>query len=383
MLIDKASPHALFDLMVADVSPSLEQLAAQAGPSGVSAPAGRLIWQTAGSFRRFVEDSEVRRRFGLAHGAMNLALNCDPYTRDRESVQALKRFHLHLIYWRAPELGQLQDVGVAGEETDSFTLRQCLDPVSFIAPSLLETCISNTELEAFTARWLGRDDGAVCVGRRPLGALLQLDNWEQLQRPQFEQLVRLLDSRISQLTQTLLSCLTGVAHPPGRWRRHHLLPLNEIDTRLAAADLGPGNRVALLKLAALLRDLRQPVLERLRHGSRRQRMHAMCLNQPSYSLSLGSQSGVAEDDRPVLKIQLKLFSGIGGAGLISLPGIPSLRIIRGHGRFSPADWRRRAEFQREFAAFNGVELTRADGVGALLRPGPIGALEELQSGWVR
>jgi hypothetical protein len=177
--------------------------------------------------------------------------------------------------------------------------------------------------------------------------------------------------------------LTGAVHPPGNWRRHRLLPLNEIDSRLAATDLGASNRAAVLQLATLLRDLRQPVLERLRRGGRRQRMHAMTLNQPSYSLSLGSQSGVVEHDGPLLKIQLKLFSGIGGAGLISLPGIPSLRVIRGHGRFSTADWRRRSEFQREFAAFNAAALTRSDGVGAMLRPGPIGALDELESGWVR
>jgi hypothetical protein len=388
-LIDKASPHALFDLMVADVSPTPPGQAEQAAPSGVIAPAGRLIWQTAASFQRFVEDGEVRRRFGLARGAMNLALNCDPYTQDRESVQALKRFHIHLIYWRESELSQLGRASTLAAETDPYTLRQCLDPVSFIAPPLLRTCLPNTELEPFKARWLSPDDGAVCHGRRPLGALLQLDNWDQLQQPAFEQLVRIIDTRIGQLSRNLLRCLTGAEHPPGKWRRHRLRPLAEIQTMLAASDLDPGNQDALLRLASVLRDLPKPVLERLRRGSRRQRTHSMTLNQPSYSLSLGSQAAAdghpdaLEHRHPVLKIQLKLFSGIGGAGLISLPGLPSVRVIRGHGRFSSADWRRRSELQRAFAAYNSEALRQANTLGTSLRLGPIGALGDLRSGWVR
>jgi len=388
-LIDKASPHALFDLMVTDLSAASRDKPSGPTPDGVSAPTGRLIWQTAANFHRFVNDADVQHRFGLAGGAMNLALNCDPFTRDRESVQALKQFHIHLIYWRSSELSQLQRSDVLGDETDPYRSRQCLDPLSFIWPRLLQDCLPESDLAALGARLLEPDSGAVCAGRRPLGALLQLADWDQLRAPAFERLVRSAHIRIDRFSRDLLRCLTGTEHPPAEWQRHRLLPLEAIAGNLAASALSAENQAVMLKLAAALRDIPQPVLERLRHGPRYRRVHCMSLNQPCYSLSMSALPGAEEhadwlDHRaPRLNLQLKLFSGIGGAGLISLPGIPSVRVVRGRGCFSPADWRQRTEFQRAFAAYNSTALMQPNGIGARLEVGPVGRLTDLQAGWVR
>jgi hypothetical protein len=93
-LIDKVSPHSLFDLMVSEISDP-----PKATPDAVDPATGRVLWRTGLAFVRFVSDPEVMRRFDLADGELHLALNCDPNTHDRESVQAAKQFHLHLLYW--------------------------------------------------------------------------------------------------------------------------------------------------------------------------------------------------------------------------------------------------------------------------------------------
>jgi hypothetical protein len=88
----------------------------------------------------------------------------------------------------------------------------------------------------------------------------------------------------------------------------------------------------------------------------------MTLNQPCYSLNLraaarGPEAGAGTDARAVdLILQPKLFSGIGGAGLLGLGGVPSVRVLRGFGTFSAEQWHERAAFQRDFARHNQDQL---------------------------
>jgi hypothetical protein len=103
-LIDKVSPHSLFDLMVSETS-----IRTKATPDAVEPLTGRTLWRTGLSFARFVSDPEVMTDFDLADGELHLALNCDPNTNDRESVQAAKQFHLHLLYWPGRALEAVTD----------------------------------------------------------------------------------------------------------------------------------------------------------------------------------------------------------------------------------------------------------------------------------
>ena len=151
-LIDKAAPHALFDLMLSEVSPPSAEHPAKADASAVAPATGRVLWQTAANFRRFVTSPEIRRAFDLDGGWLQLALNCDPHTHDRESVQALKQFHLHLIYWRACELQPLQQVEPLADQRDPMLMRQCLDPLSFLGPALLYERLADLDLEILASR---------------------------------------------------------------------------------------------------------------------------------------------------------------------------------------------------------------------------------------
>jgi hypothetical protein len=385
-LIDKVSPHALYDLMLTEVSPPEAGRAPKADAGSVDPITGRILWQSAANFHRFTTMPEIRRAFELDNGWLQLALNCDP-TTDRESVQALKSFHLHLIYWRAPELRPLRQAERFADQRDPYLSRQCLDPISFLTPLLLEDCLADLDLEPSGASWLPADAEASCTGCRPLGSLLLLPSWDGLATPAFERLIRALHQRLLETAERLLYAFTGMTRAPAPWHRHRLLPMRQIAANLEPLGLRAEVREALLELAQRLRNLSPPLGAFLRRRSATQRMHCMTLRQPCYSLSLSAMDArgratTGAQGPLILSIQPKLFSGIGGAGLVSLPGLPSVRVLRAHGQYSESDWMRRAAFQQRFAAYNTQSLIASpQGRGGELLCGPIHHFRGAASGW--
>jgi hypothetical protein len=83
----------------------------------------------------------------LSGGQLHLALNCDPNTVDRESVQAAKQFHLHLLYWTAAELAALsrssRPPSRLADETSAFRRRQCMDPLGFLGAHVMHRALSD------------------------------------------------------------------------------------------------------------------------------------------------------------------------------------------------------------------------------------------------
>ena len=188
-LVDKVSPHALHDLMLSEVSERPKST-----PEAVAHRTGRMLWQTGLGFVRFVSDADVRREFALDGAQCQLALNCDPNTLDRESVQAAKQFHLHLLCWTPQELTALAQPQRLGEIGDARMRRQFLDPLAFLGARLISEALAGldpAEDPALAgAAWLPDNPAAVCAGRRPLGALLRLPGWQVLGEPGFEALAQ-------------------------------------------------------------------------------------------------------------------------------------------------------------------------------------------------
>jgi hypothetical protein len=395
-LVDKVSPHALHDLMLSEVSERPKST-----PDAVAHRTGRMLWQTGLGFVRFVSDAGVRREFSLDGAQCQLALNCDPNTLDRESVQAAKQFHLHLLCWTPQELTALARPQRLGEIGDARMRRQFLDPLAFLGARLISEALAGldpAEDPALAgAAWLPDDPAAVFAGRRPLGALLRLPGWQVLGEPGFEALIRRLHRRLDDTARALLDTFTGHREPPEPWHRHPLRPPHAIAKRIDALGFSAEVRAGLHRLAAGLRDLPAASARRLAGATPSARMHCMTLNQPCYGLNLmaygniqdngagsGHSPGAAEAAAPIdaaevlLVVQTKLFSGTGGAGLLALNGIPSVRILRGQGAYSARQWQRRAAFQRAFAEHNGAALTSLFGGGC----GPVRRLIDFDKGWV-
>jgi hypothetical protein len=380
-LVDKAIPHAKYDLMLSETSAEDKP-----GPCDVAPLTGHALWRTGLELVRFVSAPDVMTRFGLQGGLLHLALNCDPNTRDRESVQAAKQFHLHLLYWTAAELAPLAAArsGPRAAEHDVRTRRQLLDPLTFAGARLVAALLKDVDLSMAGAELLDCDDAAVAAGTRPTGAVIRLPGWHVLGDAAFEDLIRRLHRRLDAAAGLLREVFTGSAAVPAPWQRLPLRARADTMAAIAGLDLPAPVQDALGRLAAALRDLPAPVLARLRAGPAEPRKHLMTLNAPSYSLNLHAPirntaaTPVAAAREVLLSIQPKLFSGTGGAGLLWLDGVPSVRIRRGVGAFSQAEWRARTDWQRAFALHNAAALA------ALLGPGceQVRRFADCDRGWV-
>ncbi len=239
-LVDKALPHSLFDLMLTEVSAR-----PRSTPMDVEPVTGRTLWRTGLNFVRFCSDPRVIRDFRLAGGELHLALNCDPHTLDRESVQAAKQFHLHLLYWPRPALIPLVGAERLGLVGDRQLRRQALDPVSFLGADLIAEHLAALDLSLPGARVLGPDPAAVLDGTRPLGCLIALPGWAVLAEPAFEDLVRRVHGLLADLSADLLHAFTGRRDIPAPWHRHPLRPGAEILSRLADLPYSPRTRAGL------------------------------------------------------------------------------------------------------------------------------------------
>jgi hypothetical protein len=377
-LIDKASPHSLFDLMLSEISDP-----PKATPDAVEPITGRTLWRTGLAFVRFVSDPDVMRRFDLADGELHLALNCDPNTHDRESVQAAKQFHLHLLYWSGRMLTPLESAGRFGAVADARLRRQAIDPLAFLGARLIHESLTGLDLGVPGARLAKPDDRPAIRGDRPLGCLIELPGWQVLADPAFEALIRRLHLRLETLAADLLEVFTGQRRAPLPWHRHPLRSSREIAKGLAAQPMSVGTRAGLRALSRALRDLSASTAYRLRLADPRRRMDLMTLNQPCYALSLHApernRPGARLEDAGLvhLAIQPKLFSGIGGAGLLMLGGVPSVRILRGEGCLSVESWQHRSAFQRDFAQFN--QIVQADAPD--IRFEPLKRFSDPHTGW--
>ncbi|MEY6431338.1 hypothetical protein ABC977_02830 [Thioalkalicoccus limnaeus] len=358
-LIDKATPHALYDLMLSEVS-----VDEKPSPRDVALATNQSLWRIGSNFIAFVSDPAVRRDFGLAGGVPHLAMNCDPNTRDRESVQAAKQFHLHLICWTRDELAGLARPDRFAEVAQVTTRRQVLDPLAFVAARLLPPMLGDRPLQPLGGRWLAPDDRACLDGTRPFGASIRLPGWSVLAQPAFGVMIQVIHDRLITLATLLLEAFTGKLMSPDPWRRHRLLAAERIRANLRELALPVEACTALEVFAARLRDLPEAVVRRLARGGSVRRQHLMTLNLPSYALCLHGAGGAAAtpDSAVDLSIQPRLFSGIGGAGLVGLAGVPCVRIARGRGRYSFAQWAERARFQRDFATFNQRQMADLDGL---------------------
>ena len=214
-LVDKAIPHALFDLMLSEASPRDKST-----PVDVLPITGQLLWLTGLELVRFVSEPEHQRAFGLTGGQLRLAINCDPNTADRESVQAAKQFHLHLLYWTANELSALRQPSRLADEHSPVRRRQCLDPLSFLGARVLHAALSDFELGIADAQLLPCDAAGMVDGSRPLGCVIRLPGWQVLELPAFEDMIRRLHQRLAQTGERLLDAFTGHGEPPAPWQRY-------------------------------------------------------------------------------------------------------------------------------------------------------------------
>ena len=349
--IDKAVPHSQYDLMCAEVS-----AAAKATVRDIGRQTAAAVWRSAYNFVAFVSRPEIQRTYGLEGGQLHLAMNCDPNTRDRESIQASKQFHLHFLYWTRRELAALQRVG-RGADVRSLLERRLVDPLAFVAPAVVAERLATRDLDRSTMRLLPFHPADSIYGRKPMGCLIRLSDWGVVRSPEFVDTIDRIHHCIAETGAQLQQAFTGQTQPPDVWCRYALLPFAVIRDNINRLGFSTRTTAALHHLAGALIDVSPRLMDFMkRHGDARRRH--LVLNNPCYALNLytPARNSLAAPlivaPEVYLIIQVKLFSAIGGAGLLCLNEVPCVRIVREQGSFSERLWCQRARFQSDFVSYN-------------------------------
>jgi hypothetical protein len=353
VLVNKLYPHGLHDMMVLSLDdPPKPSIA------GLGVPATAVVLGLAERFLEYVGDPEVIKRFHLDEGCFHFCYNYDPDTLDRESGMADKRFHLHLNYW-SREIDKLSPRPFGSLSNLSWR-RRLIDPITSlgeqIAYDLLSGAIGDIPLLPPNPK---RD---LCLGLPP-GLKIRFDGWSVLRDPVTVETLRNLHTELSSAHALIVRAFTNDDRPPGRWRRHSLLPASTIRSNVAAiSGLSEASKQGLVVLAEALQDVSSLAMEAFRN-KKWLRIQHLAMAGLNYSLGLYAQQTNRIGD-PLLKngpvylvVQTKLFADIGGAGIPYMKALPIVRIQRGDGVFNSRQIRNRDDFQAGFVAYADAWLS--------------------------
>ncbi|MDH6115673.1 hypothetical protein P3T36_007290 [Kitasatospora sp. MAP12-15] len=248
--IDKAFPHALYDLMLLVARDDVLRTHVANTPDAVLA----ALLAAARAFADFTHSPAAQRRFGLTGSQLGIGWNHDP-TIDRDNGQWWdKRLHLHLNCWTAPVRATVHPVRLA-EITDATTRRSLIDPVAHLAHRVMADALHTTPLPPgcqLLAPNLTRD---AALGL-PIGLKLTLPGWDFLTTAHCRALLRSLHATADAAYRDLATAFTGSADTPPAWTRPRLLASADVHGSLDALPwLSDGARTDLLRLRAALRNL--------------------------------------------------------------------------------------------------------------------------------
>ena len=357
--VDKVSPHSSIDLMCTEISEPLK-----ATVNDIGRETGELMCRSAYHFVEFVSRPDIIDSFGLQDGEVHLGVNCDPNTRDRESIQASKQFHMHFLYWKQSELNGLQTLRQEIPGPSELLRQRLLDPLLFLGAAMVQERLRGISFE-MPGITLKPFDPADSIERGlPLGCLMQLDDWSVLNSGAFVALIQRIHEIIKLGAQQLNAALTGRTDSPAAWQRFDLLPQRTIADNIDKLGYSAGIVEQLKFLAAKLHNV-SPALMTYFKRHKYARIRHLSLNNPAYALNLYSprpnklEKPLIDSNEIYLNIQLKMLSAIGGSGLVALRRIACCRILRNQGTFSEQAWSMRTRFQEQFCAYNYAMLKDA------------------------
>ena len=337
--VDKAFPHALFDLMLLVARD--EGICRHVGHA--PEPVLEFLLDAARRFRAFT--LEHAERFALLGAPIAVGWNYDP-TSDRDNGQWWdKRLHVHFNAWPRPVADAAR--AVALREIASETARRSLiDPVAFLGEHVLHDVLDGAPLPP-GARVLPGDVGRDRALGLATGWKLALPDWETVAAPAMRVLLAQIHARAREAYDAIRRAMTGSTDLPGPWRRPALLAPEQVAESLDALPwLSPGARAGLLTLRDALREVtaRQMALLRDRPGLANR---FLSLEDLSYNISITPVPG--NPGTPCLTVQVKLISYIGSSP--ALGGAVASIIDRAGGPvLTAADAGTRRDFQQAFLA---------------------------------
>jgi len=361
-IVNKTVPHQLFDSMVISSSDRAVKTSIACLTHGERLEMLRMIH----GFVQYISEPRVIKGHNLDRAAFLASANFNPDNKDREGLQPIPRIHFHLNPMPWDQIKGLPSRAVPLSDIKSVGLRRVLfDPISAVAVNVLNDVLG--DLDGDLIRIPGWTPEQVISLGRPIGFHARLSRgWDTLLEPGFGDLLVEIHRRLDRTYRRLREAFLGTGDDFLVWARHRLYPPSVIKQRIRAMS-GLSDRVRrdLCILAHVLRDIPSSVMTGLRMVPSRQLI--MAIEGLAYAVSLYCDE-FNDCSRPIsgsgnvyLVYQVKLFSPVGGAGVVGLNGVHAVRLRRGCGpvSFTERDMRRRLAFQKGFAQYLGLPTAEA------------------------
>ena len=350
-LMDKKNSHSLLDMMILQTGDTPKATIEHLTPEEY-----RLTFSLVAHYADFINREEIIHRFGMEGSLPRFSFNHDPFTNDRESLQATRRFHLHMYLLESNMLEEIQERKRRyGQIENKFERQRLVDPMSFLSAHLIYDLITYhlPQNEFFTVMYPDGEE-AVRTGRS-LGLNIRLnEGWEVLKDEGFSNYFLNVHHAILFATEQVYFAMTGRDSVPPLGHRHQLLEIETIQENLRKLIwLSDFSRDGLLEMARTLRPVSRLVSEINKRHPEWAVYHVVAKSLP-YTVSIAPEYpiGAGVTDNPLyLNLSLRLFSDVGGAGLFGCLNTSAVKLKRGDGVFSELELKRRWDFQKEFFRF--------------------------------
>lgn len=344
-LVTKKYPHSMLDMM-------LISLNNRCSISEFSPTAVNEIMNICYLFIKFISIEDYIKKFSLNNGYAYIVFNYDANTTDRESGMSVKRFHIHLNYWRENEINMLSNNFKKINDISVKNQKRLLDPISYIGGEIIQEII---EKIGFKKIEVIKDRKG--LEEYPPGCIIKLKNgWNTLIDKEFSEFLINMHCMLDKYYTYFRKEFTqeDVSYKP--WERPKLLNRNRINEKINDMNISRKSKDNLIKISELLKNVSKAEIDYFKKH-KAIRINNLSLNGLAYSVAFYVDEFNEADKRFIKKnnlymiIRPTLFSDIGGAGLMGFPGFPVTRICRSQGVLSKQEHEIRFQYQNEFMEF--------------------------------
>lgn len=339
-LASKFKPHSDYELMLQSTDNILKS-----SPSDISSKSLNKVLKIGYKFIEFLSDPNVIKKYGMNQGYAYMVYNYDKHTTDRHSGMSKKDFHLHLNSWQKDTLNKLKEIDI--ENTSSFYIKSIADPLFDIAQILIYDALDSDELSKYLK------PANDINGEISYSGVYEIKNgWKSLNDENFAQLIQKIHDKLNERYAEILECFTGEKTVPERYTRHKLLPKAIIKSKIIATKMKESTKSVLLIKVDTLKSITPEQFEKIQQRPNF-RDTLISLRWLAYSLAFFSNAYISEDSPMVnqkayVNITPRLFTKIGGASILNMPGRELVKIDRGEGQVTDEEFEEKSNFHKDF-----------------------------------
>lgn len=345
-LMDKKNTHSLYDMMLIQVGEY-----SKASIQELTEKELEFTFEVASLFFKFVNEKQIYNFYGFNNGIPRVSYSFDPWTTDREGLQPIKRFHLHMYVMSPEDCDYIRNkkhryVNIV----NAYERRRLVDPVTFISNQILFDIHQHlVKLPAEFHMEFLKPEEYITTGI-PLGLNIKI---REINKTKLSRYLLNLHKTMIYVSECLYKAFTGGKSIAPSGTRYTLLNYNQILNNLKQIEwLSKTSLCGLSEIANTLRSVPDRLLKNINRYSKWSTHHIVS-NGLAYAFSLQQDNTIGNKKNNLLNLNIspRMFSDLGGAGLFGCNGASAIMLNRGIGKYTKFQMSQRWKYQREFQLY--------------------------------